>query len=96
MHGSAGESANHSQKKPEFQTLSNCLKFRLSQKCWEEDYFFLSLSFSFFPGPAGPMSYKTRVFFPVMFISRNLEFREGRGRYLAKAKTIFLNIKMNC
>ena len=47
MHGSAGESNNHSQKKPEFQTRSNRLKFRLSQKCWEEDYFFLSLFFFF-------------------------------------------------
>ena len=96
MHGSAGESNNHSQKKPEFQTRSNRLKFRLSQKCWKEDYFFSLSLFLFFPGPTGPMSYKTRVFFRVMFISRNLEFREGRGRYLAKGKTIFFNIKMNC
>ena len=93
MHGSAGESNNHSQKKPEFQSRSNRLKFRLSQKVLGRGLLF---SLSLFPGPAGPMSYKTRVFFPVMFISRNLEFREGRGRYLAKGKIIFLNSKMNC
>ena len=40
MHGSAGESNNHGQKKPEFQTRSNRLKFRLSQKYWEDDSFF--------------------------------------------------------
>lgn len=93
MHGSAGESNNHSQKKPEFQTRSISSEIQVKSKVLGRGLLF---SLSLFPGPAGPMSYKTRVFFPVMFISRNLEFREGRGRYLAKEKIIFLNIKMNC